>query len=461
MIMLPSAAARALPLALLLTAAGVALGQSPAPGSSTNKGKLTSLNDFSQGYAQPGRLVEVSPGTFAGVAINPSSGPRAFVLNNAGALTSIYTFPANAGPIQTLLQAVNGRLYGGQGRPDVNFSFSVDGNFQTYPQVLTTPPNLSVQQPDGNLYGTEATDVGNNVFVQMTLNGALTVLHSFSAQEGMPYVPPILASDGNFYGISGLGTINPANSTSAMVYRVTPQGNLTILATYPDGRQHYSPGTFHETLLQAANGKLYGTAGLGGSQRAGAIFEISLSGDYKVLHEYTDFRNGSPTFLTEATDGNLYGVTQGEIQLGGVNTLYRISPSGNYEQLQILNGAEIGNCPCWLTQGSDGKFYGTTMNGGPVALGTAWTWDLGLPKPLPKLHGPIPTSGAVGTQVTIWGENLLGTTTVGFNGTAAATIRNISANYVFATVPAGATTGPVTVTTPNGTASSPGPFTVQ
>ena len=404
MIMPSSAAARALPLALLLTAAGAAPGQSPAPGSSTNKGKLTSLNDFSQGFTQPGRLVEVTSGTFAGIAVSPSSGPRAFVLTSQGALNSTYVFPANAFPIQTLVQAVNGRLYGAQGGPEVNFSLGVDGSFQTYPKALVTPPDLSVQQPDGNLYGTEATYLGSNMFVRMTLNGALTVLHSFSVQEGIPYVLPILASDGNFYGISGLGTGNPANSTSAMVYRMTPQGNLTILATYPDGRQHYGPGTFQETLLQAANGKLYGTAALGGSQRAGAIFEISLNGDYKVLHEYTDFRNGSPTFLTEATDGNLYGVTQGEIQLGGVNTLYRISPSGNYEQLQILNGAEIGNCPCWLTQGSDGKFYGTTMNGGPVALGTAWTWDLGLPKPLPKLHGPIPTSGAVGTQVTIWGE---------------------------------------------------------
>jgi hypothetical protein len=56
---------------------------------------------------------------------------------------------------------------------------------------------------------------------------------------------------------------------------------------------------------------------------------------------------------------------------------------------------------------------------------------------------------------------LLGAAAVSFNGTAAATVRNISANYVFATVPAGATTGPITVTTPNGTASSPGPFTVQ
>jgi uncharacterized repeat protein (TIGR03803 family) len=73
-----------------------------------------------------------------------------------------------------------------------------------------------------------------------------------------------------------------------MVYRITPQGNLTILATYPDGRSGYAPGYFLETLIQASNGKLYGTASLGGSNLAGAIFELSLDGTYQVLHEFKD-----------------------------------------------------------------------------------------------------------------------------------------------------------------------------
>jgi hypothetical protein len=134
-----SAAARALSLPLFLTAAGAVLGQAPAPGPETNKGTLTQLNDFSQGGAQPGRLVEVSTGTFAGIAIAPSSGPLAFTLATPSAITSIYTFPANAGAIQTLLQAVTGRLYGARGSPDVNFSLGVGGNFQSYPQVLLAP----------------------------------------------------------------------------------------------------------------------------------------------------------------------------------------------------------------------------------------------------------------------------------------------------------------------------------
>jgi hypothetical protein len=61
----------------------------------------------------------------------------------------------------------------------------------------------------------------------------------------------------------------------------------------------------------------------------------------------------------------------------------------------------------------------------------------------------------------LWGENLLGATGVSFNGTPATTISNISKEYVAVTVPAGATTGPVTITTPNGSATSSGSFTVE
>ena len=161
-----------------------------------------------------------------------------------------------------------------------------------------------------------------------------------------------------------------------------------------------------------------------------------MDGTYKVLHEYSDFRIGSPTFLTEATDGYLCGVTEGEIQLGGYNTLYRIEKlAGDDEQLHVMNGATIGNCPCWLTQGSDGKVRRRTVTGGP-GFGSAWIWDLGLPKPLPNVHKLIPAGGSAGTEVLVWGDNLLGATAVGFDGTPATAFGNITANYVVATVPA-------------------------
>ena len=64
-----------------------------------------------------------------------------------------------------------------------------------------------------------------------------------------------------------------------------------------------------------------------------------------------------------------------------------------------------------------------------------------------------PTNGPVGTSVTLTGTNLTGATAVRFNGTAATTFAVVDDLTVTATVPAGATTGPVTVTSPDGTSN--------
>jgi len=79
--------------------------------------------------------------------------------------------------------------------------------------------------------------------------------------------------------------------------------------------------------------------------------------------------------------------------------------------------------------------------------------------PAPVLSSLSPTSGPVGTVVTLTGTNLTGATGVSFNGTAATTFTVVNATTITATVPAGATTGNVTVTTGSGTSNGL-PFTV-
>ncbi len=64
-----------------------------------------------------------------------------------------------------------------------------------------------------------------------------------------------------------------------------------------------------------------------------------------------------------------------------------------------------------------------------------------------------PSSGAPGTTVTITGSNLNDAYRVSFNGAAATSFQDVSGS-ISATVPANATTGPVSVTTVGGTASS-------
>lgn len=77
----------------------------------------------------------------------------------------------------------------------------------------------------------------------------------------------------------------------------------------------------------------------------------------------------------------------------------------------------------------------------------------------PVVSSLSPTSGVRGIQVTITGANFSGATTVQFNG-ATAVFSVSTATQIMATVPAGATTGAITVTNPGGIGASSANFTV-
>ena len=78
---------------------------------------------------------------------------------------------------------------------------------------------------------------------------------------------------------------------------------------------------------------------------------------------------------------------------------------------------------------------------------------------VPTISGFSPGTAATGTLVTINGTNFINPTAVSFNGVAAIFSLN-STTQIIASVPAGATSGPISVTTAGGTATSSSPFTV-
>jgi hypothetical protein len=78
----------------------------------------------------------------------------------------------------------------------------------------------------------------------------------------------------------------------------------------------------------------------------------------------------------------------------------------------------------------------------------------------PTITGFTPTSGPVGTAVTVTGKNLSGATRVTFNGLPAATFTALSATQIRATVPKGRTGGRIVVSTPGGSCTSAGSFTL-
>jgi uncharacterized repeat protein (TIGR03803 family) len=305
-------------------------------------------------------------------------------------------------------------------------------------------PSFSQNLPDGKLLGPAGWSAVDYV-VTSNLEGVVTPVYQFPANQ-LLVTPVLYASDGNYYGIE-----EDAKDSAGYAYRVTPSGTLTSIYNFP-------VGSFDGALLQASDGNLYGASVRGGAYGFGSIYKLTLNGAYTLLYSFPKGKDaGGPTSLIEASDGNLYGAAQDG---GGFGYIFRITKSGEYSNVFVMTNGNDGVCPCQLLQGSDGLIYGMAHAGGATGGGAFFSLDVGLPKPKPFAQHFGPQSGPAGTRVLIWGSNLL-SATVSFNGVPAAYVSNSGPNYIWAAVPAGATTGPLTITTPGGTATTSTSFTVN
>ena len=429
----------------------------------------------------------------------------AISVSHAQTYTDLYNFDGTHGATpsypQLLAQGRDGDLYGTtlDGGPrglGVVFRVTPGG----IPRVMhdfvgsdgAHPQSGLTLGRDGDFYGTTAMGGANHsgTVFKITPTGDLTTLYAFTggADGGSPFTPPIQATDGNFYGTTGTGTS----------YKITLTGKFVLLGTVPGGASvapllQAADANFYGTtvgggdpgygtvfklmpngtattiynfdithgsapfapLIQLSDGNFYGTASTGGATGFGVLFKLTPFGAITILHNF-DRMYVPIAGLVETANGNFYDVVSANGKGGVYGTLFLFAPDGAYSTLYSFidtGGSFPRSTP---TQHTNGSIYGLTELGGTDNLGVVYSFNLGL-TPFVRL---LPGIGTVGETAEILGQGFTGTTAVSFNGTAA-TFNVVSDTYLTATVPSGATTGVVSVTTPGGVLNSNQAFQVE
>lgn len=204
-----------------------------------------------------------------------------------------------------------------------------------------------------------------------------------------------------------------------------------------------------------------------------AAFQVGFSGTDLVATVPAGAVTGPISVTTPAgnvTSGNAFTVTTTQPP-----EIENFSPnSGSVGTRVVINGNNFVGTSAVRFNGLAANFtlFGNTITvfvpegatSGPITVVTpGGTRNSSSPFTVTTVGAPIiteivPASARAGVNVTINGQNFDGATSVTFNGTPAEF--SILGFSVFATVPAAATSGPVTVVTPKGTATSSTPFTV-
>jgi uncharacterized repeat protein (TIGR03803 family) len=181
------------------------------------------------------------------------------------------------------------------------------------------------------------------------------------------------ASDGNYYGATSSG----GKYQYGVLFQLTPGGQYTDIHDFdftPDG------ATVVTSLMEATDGNLYGVTDAGGAYYHGTIFQINLAtGVFSTLF---NFAHGGDSYsqLIDDGAGNLYGTTSYDGANGLGNLFSWNYQTGTYTDLYDFTDGQDGKLP-WggILIASDGRIYGTSRFGGPndnTGLGDGVVWSI-------------------------------------------------------------------------------------
>lgn len=438
-----------------------------------------------------------SDGNFYGACFNNGD----FILGNvfritpAGSVTVLHSFSQLEGtsPYAPPIEGSDGNFYGttsagGSAGLGSVYRLTSGGGFSALFQFDgthgATPIGVLIQGKDGNFYGTtkDGGTFGFGTAFKITPGGTLTVLYNFDSTHGASIFAPLLqGSDGNFYGTARNGG---AKNNGGVIFKLTPAKKLTVLHSF-DATGATTEGTHpYAGLVQASDGNFYGVSSAGGTNGQGTLFRITKAGVYSTLYNFVSATGSFPVAtLRQHTNGKFYGeATNGGA--AGHGALFSFDAGlGPFVTLHPTSGV-VGQPVEIFGQGffqSTGVRFTPNIPAASLFTDTYMTTSVpdnattGVVKVLlthghltssqkflvtPVVTGFSPSSGVVGSQVVITGDSFTGATKVTFGSKKAVFTVN-SYTQITATVPTGAVTGKIQVTTPGGTAVSGMAFTVN
>jgi uncharacterized repeat protein (TIGR03803 family) len=335
---------------------------------------------FADGQYPSGGLVLANNGLLYGHTSlgGPVNGGITYVVGHDGTYSgSVHSYTSTSGknPISAPIEGQDGYLYGTTDRGGTNDSgcvfrmkqdttgYSVlhQFNYRTGDGVRAF--GGVIQASDGLLYGTtsEGGRANKGTIYRLQTNGiGYEVLVHFDA-EGAEPTPPIgslvEAADGRLYGAANDG----GEFFKGVLFSMKTDGSdFTQLHSFAPPHDIYNPARIH--LISSPGVWLYGTTVYGGISNAGSIFSIGPNGtEYAVLHHFTYERtNGAlpGKTLLQGSDGLLYGSTSS----GGSNgygILFRIATNGSgFTAMRSFTSSNDVRSPSVLIDGSDGFLYG-------------------------------------------------------------------------------------------------------
>jgi uncharacterized repeat protein (TIGR03803 family) len=248
--------------------------------------------------------------------------------------------------------------------------FAFDTEDGGYPAWYSRP----VQAADGKLYG--MTYLGGSyrngsIFSYSPATGAYSKLYDFDFQNGgQPSGSLIQAANGKLYGM----TNNNGPYGRGVIFSFDPQNRTyTKLFDFAGTNGEFPSGS----LLEAADGKLYGMTSHGGITDYGVMFSYDITNSkFTKLKDFDGINGKYPTSdFIQAPDSTLYAMTyQGGKNDGG--TIFSFKPATSvFTKLKDFDNTNGSNPFSSFLKASNGKFYSMTWTGGNSNLGVIFSYD--------------------------------------------------------------------------------------